>query len=48
MTAEEDVWPIPEYLTVVAHTALLTPAIERRLTRMDDRLYRAGMLGAAK
>jgi len=48
MTAEEDVWPIPEYLTMVAHTALLTPAIGRRLTRMDDRLYRAGMLGSAK
>jgi hypothetical protein len=48
MTAEEDLWAIPEYLMVVSHTPLLTPAIERRLTRMDDRLYRAGMLGAAK
>jgi len=48
MTAEEDVWAIPEYLTVISHRPLLTPAIERNLTRMDDRLYRAGMLGAAK
>ena len=48
MTAEEDVWAIPEYLTVIAHTPLLTCEIERRLTRMDDRLYRAGMVGAAK
>jgi hypothetical protein len=48
MTAEEDVWAIPEYLMAVSHTPLMTPAMERRLSRMDDRLYRAGMLGMAK
>jgi hypothetical protein len=48
MTAEEDIWAIPEYLTVISHIRLLTPAMERRLARMDDRLYRAGMVGWAK
>jgi hypothetical protein len=48
MTAEEDVWAIPEYLMEVSHTPLMTRAMERRLSRMDDRLYRAGMLGMAK
>jgi hypothetical protein len=48
MTAEEEVWAIPEYLVVVSHITLLAPEMERRLTRMDDRLYRAGMLGMAK
>jgi hypothetical protein len=48
MTAEADVWAIPEYLTVIPHRPLLTPAMERRRMRMDDRLYRAGMLGMAK
>ena len=48
MTAEEELWPIPEYLTVIAHTPLLRPRMERILTRMDRRLYAAGMLGAVK
>jgi hypothetical protein len=48
MTAEEDVWAIPEYLTVIPHRPLLTPSMDRRRMRMDDRLYRAGMLGMAK
>jgi hypothetical protein len=46
MTAEEELWAIPEYLLVVSHTALLTTVIERRLTRMDERLYKAGMVGS--
>ena len=44
-TAERDVWEIPEYLCTLAHTPLLTPSLERRLTRMDARLKAAGMLG---
>jgi hypothetical protein len=48
MTAEEDVWAIPEYLTVIPHRPLLAPDMERRRMHMDDRLYRAGMLGMAK
>ena len=48
MTAEEDLWDIPYYLLDVPHITLLTPAMERRLNRMDRRLYDAGILGAAK
>jgi len=48
MTAEEDVWAIPEYLTTIAHRPLLAPALIPRLGRVDDRLYRAGRLGRAE
>jgi hypothetical protein len=48
MTAEEELWDIPYYLLEVAHTRLLTPAMERRLTRMDRRLYAAGLYGSVK
>ena len=48
MTAEEDVWYIPEYLTGIPHRALLTPAMARNLARMDKRLFEAGRWGAAK
>ena len=42
MTAEEDVWEIPEYLTTIAHTPIL--ATQRRMY-MDKRLYEAGLVG---
>jgi hypothetical protein len=45
MTAEEDVWMVPEYLCEIAHTPLLPPAVEARLGRVDDRLFAAGKLG---
>lgn len=45
MTAEEDVWAIPEYLTTIAHRPLLARALIPRLGKVDDRLYRAGRLG---
>lgn len=48
MTTEEDLWYIPEYLTVIPHRPLLTPAMARNLARMDKRLFEAGRLGAAK
>jgi len=47
MTAEEDVWAIPEYLCEVSHTKLLAPDMERALTKLDRRSYGAGMFGAA-
>jgi len=47
MTAEEDVWAIPEYLCEVRHTRLLAPDMERRLTKLDRRSYGAGKFGAA-
>lgn len=46
MTAEEDLWPIPEYLAAIPHTRLITAAMEMRLARMDRRLYAAGRLGS--
>ena len=46
MTAEDDVWEIPEYLTGISHTALLGPELARRLNRVDARLQAAGKLGA--
>ena len=45
MTAEEDVWAIPEYLCEIAHRPLLRAPVAAKLGRVDDRLYRAGRLG---
>ncbi|HEV3332530.1 MAG TPA: hypothetical protein VG096_16185 [Bryobacteraceae bacterium] len=45
MTAEEDVWAIPEYLCEIAHRPLLPAPVAAKLGRVDDRLYRAGRLG---
>lgn len=45
MTTEEPLWAIPDYLGQVAHTRLLSPAAERRLTRLDPRCYAAGKTG---
>jgi hypothetical protein len=47
MTAEEDVWAIPEYLCGIAHSPLLAPGLTRRLGRVDERLYAAGLVGLA-
>ena len=45
MTAENDVWEIPEYLTGIRHTPLLTNEMTRRLNRVDARLQAAGRVG---
>jgi len=42
MTAEEDVWEIPEYLTMIHHTPILAT---RRRMYMDKRSYEAGLVG---
>jgi hypothetical protein len=47
-TREEDVWEVPEYLTTIRHSALLTGSQLRKLSRMDRRLFAAGRLGMAK
>jgi hypothetical protein len=47
MTSEEDVWAIPEYLLTIQHFRLMPAAVERRLTKMDARLFAAGRFGAA-
>lgn len=48
MTAEEDVWAIPEYLTTIRHTPLIGPRVVRRLGRVDDRLFAAGLVGLVR
>jgi len=47
MTAEEDVWAIPEYLTTIRHSPVLPPRGVKHLSRVDDRLFAAGLLGRA-
>jgi hypothetical protein len=45
MSTKEPLWEIPTYLCEVRHTPLLPPDAERRLHRMDSRLFAAGCLG---
>jgi hypothetical protein len=47
-TAEEDVWAIPEYLTTIRHTPLVTPRAASRFSRVDDRLFAAGLVGVVR
>ena len=48
MTSEEDLWPIVYYLVDIPHTSLLQPGADRRLTRVDDRIFAAGLVGRAE
>ena len=48
MTTEKPVWFIAEYLLEIPHTRLLTPKMERALTRVDERSYLAGTYGRRK
>jgi hypothetical protein len=45
MTSEEDVWEIPEYLTTIYHTPLVSPKLVARLEKVDERLFAAGLVG---
>jgi hypothetical protein len=45
---EEDLWVIPQYLMTIPHISILDPDTERRLSRMDRRLFAAGRLGSAE
>ncbi len=45
MTAEDDLWWIPERLVCTPHTHLLTPGLERSLSRVDPRALEAGLVG---
>jgi hypothetical protein len=47
MTAEADLWPICEYLAGIPHVALLRNGARRRMARVDDRLFAAGLTGRA-
>jgi len=46
MTAEQDLWEIGEHLCQVPHTPLLTRAMIRALSPMDERSFHAGQHGA--
>jgi hypothetical protein len=47
MTADEDLWYIPEHLVGVRHYRLLTPAQEKHLATVDRRSFAAGLVGRA-
>lgn len=47
MTAERDVWEIPNHLCDISHKRMFSAAIERRLAKMDRRLLAAGDVGKA-
>src|ERR1051325_520626 len=42
MTAEDDVWPIPDHLCTIAHSPILPAQAIRALSRVDERLFAAG------
>ncbi len=48
MTAEEDLWPVVEWLSVAHHTPLVGRPVANRLPRVDRRSYQAGVFGAPK
>ena len=45
MTTEQQIWFIPIYLFEVKHYPLLTPAMIKRLHRVDERTFQAEVLG---
>jgi len=45
MTAEDNIWEVPNYLCDIPHTSLLRPAQIRNLTRVDPRSVRGEMVG---
>lgn len=47
MTAEEDVWAVPEYLLEISHTPLLNRQLIAKLGRVDARLFASGLFGRA-
>ncbi len=48
MSSEEELWPISEYLFRTPHRPLLARGTERRLSRVDSRLFAAGRVGAVE
>lgn len=42
---EGDVWEIPNYLCEIPHTPLMTSAVLKQVSRMDERLYDANYVG---
>ena len=48
MTAEDDVWCVPEYLIAARHYPLFPDKVARMLPRLDRRSFEAGMHGWTK
>lgn len=48
MTSKEDPWVIPEYLCTIRHSAVVPAALVQQLSRVDDRLFAAGLVGSAR
>jgi len=45
MTTEKSVWYIPEYLLTIGHTRFVPKAVAKRLTRLEERTWKAGLVG---
>ncbi len=45
MTAEEELWPISDYLYAIPHHRVLTAAQERKRRWADRRLFESGLVG---
>lgn len=45
MTSEEDLWDIPNHLVRIPHTKVATPAAIGTYSRVDRRLFSAGLVG---
>ena len=45
MTTHKPLWFVAEYLLTIRHFRLITPAMAKRLHRLDERSFRAGCLG---
>jgi hypothetical protein len=48
MTTEKPIWFIAEHLCEIPHIALITPAMEKNLTRVDPRTFQGEMVGHRK
>ncbi|MDE3198386.1 MAG: hypothetical protein KGN84_18700 [Acidobacteriota bacterium] len=48
MTSEDDLWAISDHLVAIAHTPLFPDAGKRRFSRVDKRLFSAGLVGRAR
>jgi len=47
ITTEKEPWAIPEYLCTVSHTPVVPAPMIRQMTRVDSRLFAAGLVGRA-
>jgi hypothetical protein len=47
MTSEDDVWFVPNHLCEIRHWPVMPPSLAPKLSRVDDRLFAAGLAGRA-